>query len=101
MNISQEEWESKMEADATAFVLDVRTEEEFEEGYIPNATNLDIHLGQGFIDGIAKLKADKTYYVYCRSGKRSEQACLLMKGAGLTAYNLMGGILQWQGNLVE
>ena len=42
MDLSQEEWKHKLENDDNAFLLDVRTLEEFEEGHIPNARLLDI-----------------------------------------------------------
>jgi rhodanese-related sulfurtransferase len=40
MDLSQEEWKNQFEADENAFLLDVRTLGEFEEGHIPNATLL-------------------------------------------------------------
>lgn len=67
-NLSQEEWKERLESDKDSKILDVRTEQEFSEGYIPNATNIDIHKGQGFIDEVNKLDKSKNYYVYCRSG---------------------------------
>ncbi|MGB2761319.1 MAG: rhodanese-like domain-containing protein, partial [Maribacter stanieri] len=40
----------------------------------------------------------KNYYVYCRSGNRSGQACAIMKNLGFdTAYNLQGGFMNWEG----
>ena len=50
MDLSQEEWAAQLAEDDNAVVLDVRTTEELEEGYIPNAMNIDIYLGQGFLD---------------------------------------------------
>ena len=97
-DLSQEEWTSQLENDDNAFILDVRTEDEVEEGYIPNATNIDIYKGQGFIDEVEKLDRSKHYYIYCRSGKRSSQACTLLDQMGFNeTYNLLGGFSEWEG----
>ncbi len=99
-NLTQEQWSKEVNEDKNAVILDVRTEEEFIEGYIPNAKNIDIYKGQGFLDEIEKLDKSKNYYVYCRSGARSAQACALMKQQGFeNASNLMGGITDWEGEI--
>jgi rhodanese-related sulfurtransferase len=101
-DLSQEEWTERLENSTKAFLLDVRTPEEVEDGYIPNATNIDIHLGQGFLDEIEKLDKSKTYFVYCRSGARSGQACAIMNSVGFkNAYNLLGGFMNWEGEVTE
>ncbi|WP_299396928.1 rhodanese-like domain-containing protein [uncultured Gelidibacter sp.] len=97
-DLSQEEWTSQMENDDNAVLLDVRTEAEVNEGYIPGAINLDIYQSQEFIDAIKELDPDKSYYVYCRSGARSGQACSIMNQLGIEkAYNLIGGFSNWNG----
>jgi rhodanese-related sulfurtransferase len=101
-DLSQEEWASRLENDENAVVLDVRTDAEVADGIIPNAIHIDIYKGQDFIDEIETLDKDKNYYVYCRSGKRSGQACSIMEQLGFeNAYNLEGGILEWEGDLVD
>ena len=100
--LTQEEWREKLEQDDKAVVLDVRTEEEMEEGYLPNAKLIDIYKGQEFVNEIEKLDKSKHYYIYCRSGQRSEQACQLMDQMGFSeTYNLLGGIIEWDGEIVE
>jgi len=100
MNLSQEEWEEQLGQDDNAFILDVRTEEEVEEGYIPGATVIDFYLGAEFAAELEKLDKSKNYYVYCRSGKRSEQACAIMNSMGFkNAYNLEGGFMNWEGDV--
>ncbi|SDH85458.1 rhodanese-like domain-containing protein [Myroides phaeus] len=97
-NLSQEQWWENAQADANAVILDVRTEEEVEEKSIPGAINIDIYQGQGFLDEIEKLDKTKSYYVYCKSGGRSNQACLLMGQLGFdSTFNLLGGITEWEG----
>jgi len=101
-DLSQEEWSEQLENDENAFLLDVRTPEEVEEGYIPNATNIDIYLGQEFVAELEKLDKSKNYYVYCRSGQRSGQACAIMNKLGFeNAYNLVGGFMNWEGEVAE
>lgn len=101
-DLSQEEWTLQLENDTNAFILDVRTPEEVEEGFIPKAVNLDIYLGQEFLDALEKLDKSKNYYVYCRSGNRSAQACALMNNIGIAnAYNLQGGFNEWEGAVSE
>lgn len=101
MNLTQEDWIAQLEEDDNAVILDVRTEDECDEGIIPNAINIDIHQGQGFISEIEKLDKSKNYYVYCRSGARSAKACEIMNELGFeNAYNLLGGMLDWDGEVV-
>ena len=101
-DITQEEWRDLISKDDNAVILDVRTEEEVEDGYIPNMINIDIRKGQGFLDEVGQLDKSKNYYVYCRSGGRSAQACTLMDQMGFgTAYNLLGGFMEWDGETAE
>ncbi|WP_103865034.1 rhodanese-like domain-containing protein [Aquimarina sp. I32.4] len=101
-DITQEEWQEQIANDNNAVILDVRTEEEVEDGFIPNMLNLDIRQGQDFLDELEKLDKSKKYYVYCRSGARSAQACTLMNQMGFkTAYNLIGGFMNWDGETAE
>lgn len=96
--LNQEEWREKLKQDEDAVILDVRTEEEVEEGYIPNAKNIDIYKGQEFLDEIEQLDKSKSYYIYCRSGNRSAQACAIMNQKGFDrTYNLLGGFSEWEG----
>ncbi|MCY2688025.1 rhodanese-like domain-containing protein [Salinimicrobium sp. TH3] len=100
--INQEEWREKIAEDDDAVILDVRTEQEVEEGYIPGARVIDIYKGQEFIDEIDKLDKSKNYYIYCRSGNRSGQACAIMDQKGFkNTYNLLGGFSQWEGERTE
>lgn len=100
MNLSQNEWVSQLEADTNAVILDVRTDDEWNEGFIPGAILNDIYKGQGFIYRLEELDKTKNYYVYCKSGGRSGQACNIMKQMGFeNAYNLEGGFMNWQGEV--
>lgn len=101
-HLSQEEWVEQLENDNNAVIIDVRTDEEVADGIIKNAIHIDIYKGQEFVNEIEELDKDKNYYVYCRSGNRSGQACNIMDQLGFeNAYNLEGGILEWEGDLVD
>lgn len=100
MNLPQNEWVSQLEADTNAVILDVRTDDEWNDGFIPGAILNDIYKGQGFIYRLEELDKTKNYYVYCKSGGRSGQACNIMKQMGFeNAYNLEGGFMNWQGEV--
>ena len=101
-HLTQEEWAEQLAKDDNAVVMDVRTEAEVADGVIVNAIHIDIYKGQGFINEIEDLDKSKSYYVYCRSGNRSGQACKIMEQLGFeNAYNLEGGMLQWTGDIID
>ena len=100
MNLSPEDWKSKLENDPNAVILDVRTEDEWNEGIIPNAVLNDIYKGQGFLYKLDELDKTKNYYIYCKAGSRSAQACAIMNQIGFeTTYNLEGGFMKWKGDV--
>ncbi len=101
-DLTQEQWSKRAAEDKDAVILDVRTQEEVDDGYIPGAVHIDFYLGQGFLEEIEKLDKAKSYYVYCRSGNRSGQACALMNSRGFgRCYNLMGGMMEWEGDVID
>ncbi len=101
-DLTQDQWKLQLENDTNAFVLDVRTEEEVADGVIPNAKIIDIYKGQGFIYKVEELDKSKNYYVYCKSGGRSAQACAVMNQLGFkNTYNLVGGFSQWNGEVAS
>jgi rhodanese-related sulfurtransferase len=77
-------------------VLDVRTPEEFANGRLPGAVNLDIQVPD-FQSRLATLNRGKTYLVYCRTGNRSARAIQVMKRLGFqSVYHMAEGILRWE-----
>ena len=85
----------RVKADTSAIILDVRQPEEFAEGHLAQAINLDWLNQTVFINGLAKLNKQKTYYVYCRSGRRSQAAAGKLKAEGFQVIDLKGGYLHW------
>ncbi len=100
MNLTQEDWLTRLNEDDNGVVIDVRTEDEWNDGIIPNAVMIDIYKGQEFLDEVEALDKSKNYYVYCKAGGRSQQACHLMEQMGFeTTYNLMGGFMHYKGEV--
>lgn len=79
-----------------AILIDVRTPQEFAEGHLPGAENINIH-DADFKDQFAKFNKQETIYVYCRSGSRSAKAQHMLQAIGFTrVINLEGGFLAWK-----
>jgi rhodanese-related sulfurtransferase len=78
-----------------AILLDVRTAPEIEEASIDGHIAIDIQQ-PGFTEKVGALDKNKTYFIYCRSGNRSGQACRYMNTQGFDKlYNLKGGMIAW------
>ncbi|GHB34286.1 hypothetical protein GCM10008106_14450 [Mongoliitalea lutea] len=78
-----------------AVILDIRTPNEVAEGHIQDAEFIDF-LGDDFEKGLESLDKKKTYYVYCRSAKRTIPATEKMKEMGFKkVYMLEGGLNNW------
>ena len=77
-------------------LLDVRAQDEFDEGHIAGATLIDVN-DSAFVENCkARLDASRPVAVYCRSGRRSARAASLLAGQGYEVTNLAGGVMSWQ-----
>jgi len=77
-------------------ILDVRTYDEFINGHIPNAINIDYYSGN-FENNLLKLPRDKIYLIYCKKGIRSRSAAEIMGKNGFQfIFNFSGGIDEWE-----
>lgn len=77
-------------------VLDVRTPEEFNEGHIEGAINIDYNSG-GFKTELRELDKRKTFLVYCRTGRRSAEAVKVMKDLGFeNIVRMKGDVVKWK-----
>lgn len=94
-NLDVAEWET-LRKDAKVVVLDVRTTEEYADGHMQGAINLDIRGGK-FAETLAGLDKSKTYLVHCAVGGRSAKACGQMDSLKFEkVLNLSGGITAWE-----
>ncbi len=83
-----------------AVLIDVRSSGEFQSGKIKGARNINVS-ESGFNALIQNLPKNKKYYLYCRSGARSAQACSMMAEQCFeNVNNLKSGVLNWPFDLV-
>ena len=92
--VTADEMQTLMKLDGVQLV-DVRTPEEYKEGYIANAQNIDFN-SPTFNDDISKLDKNKPVILYCKGGGRSSKCSKKLLDAGFVKiYDLQGGITQW------
>lgn len=100
-NLSQTQWIDHLKNDENAVIIDARTPDEWRDGIQENALLMNIMDLGSFQKEASQLDPKKNYYVYCRSGVRSIKACEVLESLGLdSTYNLLGGMLDWQGETV-
>lgn len=94
MNITAEEAKQIMDTEEGYIILDVRTQEEYDEGHIPGA----ILIPNTKIEARAEEELpekDQLILVYCRSGRRSKIAAEALVEQGYTNIKEFGGIIDW------
>ncbi len=91
--LSPEEAKARLDANEAAILLDVRTQEEFDEGHIPGAVCLPNELITA--DMPVAFDKDAEILVYCRSGRRSAEAAKKLADMGYINVADFGGILDW------
>tara|TARA_Y200000002_G_scaffold362034_1_gene348698 strand:+ start:138 stop:455 length:318 start_codon:yes stop_codon:yes gene_type:complete len=102
MNLNLEDWKKQKESDAKNICLDVRTADEYFDGNIEGSINIDFYESIDFMKFLNNLNKDANYFIYCRSGKRSDASCQIMKEFGFNnVFNLEGGFLNWLENDYE
>ena len=97
--ISTQEAAVLMAQETDYIILDVRTQEEYDAGHIPNAICIPNEtIGNDVIPALPNK--EQLILVYCRSGNRSKQAAGKLVQQGYTNIVEFGGILDWQGEIV-
>ncbi|MGM9788169.1 MAG: rhodanese-like domain-containing protein [Candidatus Cryptobacteroides sp.] len=94
-DLSVEEFK-KLISQSGVVILDVRTSQEYNEGHIEGSLNIDVN-SETFLESVEKeINKNDTLAVYCRSGRRSANACKMLSKAGYkNPFNLSGGYLDW------
>ncbi len=101
-NLDAVSFAEKINESPNAPVIDVRTHDEFSNGHLRNAKNIDWN-GSNFEAGISQINKENPVFVYCLSGGRSHSAAEKMRSMGFkSVYELDGGIMKWRAsNLPE
>ena len=94
MNITTEEAKQIMDSQEGYIILDVRTQEEYDEGHIPGAIVIS---HEEIAEKAEEVLTDKEQLilVYCRSGRRSKIAAEALVQLGYTNIKEFGGIIDW------
>ena len=79
-------------------LVDVRTVQEYSEGHIPGAMNIDVN-ALDFEEKIKALDKKENVAIYCRSGRRSKMAANKLTAAGFKVIELNTGFLSWDGEV--
>lgn len=86
------------EKSANQTIVDIRTPQEFAEGYIEGAVNINV-FDEDFLDQMAQFDKSKPIFIYCRSGNRTSSASKKLSELGFQqVYDLQGGIVNWSRN---
>jgi len=82
--------------DESLLLIDVRTDLEFDQGYIPGAVNINLY-SKSFEQQVNDYDRNRPVYVYCRTGHRSITAAEKLISMGFReVYSLEGGMMRWQ-----
>ena len=94
MNITAEEARQIMDSEGGYVILDVRTQEEYDQGHIPGAIVIS---HEEIAEKAEEVLTDKEQLilVYCRSGRRSQIAAEALVELGYTNIKEFGGIIDW------
>jgi thioredoxin 1 len=94
VSLSTDVFEKRMN-EPEALLVDVRTAEEFRQGHLKDAVNIDFY-SSSFEEQLSELDKNKTLLLYCRSGNRSGKSIDMARKNGFAkVYDLNGGILAW------
>ena len=76
-------------------LIDVRTAEEYAQGHIPGAINIDVNSSDFAERCLKVLRSGETAALYCRSGRRSKNAANILSSRWTSIIELDGGFLSW------
>ena len=94
--ITAEELLQKVDAGETLNIVDVRENEEVANGMIPGAKHIPLGQVETSMD---QLDKSKPHYIVCKAGARSAMACEILEENGYDVTNVVGGMMEWEGEL--
>lgn len=77
-------------------LLDVRTPEEIEQGFIATAKFINYYEADFYEKSVQNLDKEKPVYIYCRSGNRSNKSAKILQENGYDVINVLGGYNEWK-----
>lgn len=95
VSISASEFDKEIKTDSVS-LLDVRTPQEYADGHIDGAININVQSEDFTKIAENELPKDLTVLVYCRSGRRSMVAAEMLTKLGYKIVNLKEGITEWK-----
>ncbi len=99
INITVDEVKLIQDKNINTVIVDVRTTDEFENGTMHGAINIDI-FDPEFMNKCQKLDTASTYLILCKSGNRSGQAAEYLEQMGFkNVCNIIGGMIAWDGKI--
>lgn len=94
-SVEAEEFYNFINGNEDIVVLDVRTAEEYSDGHLKNAINIDVKSPDFAEKAMSMLPKGKTIAVYCRSGRRSKIASEILSKSEYNIIELNSGYLGW------
>ncbi len=99
-SITADEAKQMMETEENYMIVDVRTQQEYDDGHIPDAICIpNEEIGETMLAELPDK--NQILFVYCRSGRRSKEACEKLNRIGYTNVYDFGGIQDWKGVIVK
>ena len=93
--IHVDELQERLEAGEALHVVDVREQDEYDAGHIPNVRLLPMsEIGERYTE----LQEGETYYLICKAGGRSENVGRFLEQYGYDVVNVEGGMMNWKGD---
>lgn len=100
VSISAQEAKKIMDTETGYVIVDVRNQDEYDAGHIPNARLVPLPM----LPAIATEKLpdkNQLLLVHCRSGVRSKKAASILVDLGYTNIKEFGGIIDWPYEIVK
>ena len=98
--ISQDEAKEMMKKNDGHIIVDVRRQDEYDQGHIPGAILIpNESIGAQRPAELPNL--NQIILVYCRSGRRSKEAAQKLFDMGYKNIYEFGGIIDWTGDIVK
>ncbi len=95
-SVSASAFAKMIEHDPKMFRLDVRSTDEYAAGHVPGSINIDVLQPDFSVQARERLPKGHRIALYCRSGRRSQEAARILSSMGFRVLELSSGFLGWQ-----